>query len=174
MENQNTASALPKFFYAFVLKIPPKYRDQNKGVDFDDELDLSALPHNVGKDFETFLFIHTDEETHLTFLLYTDITVIGELKCFFSKSSLSAMDIIVKKVNDFLLNGEFLSLEFWKEFNQELKDDWPLDQNQKELYENFIKEHTTVQNIIDKLNNLGMENLHPIELEILKLNQVSL
>lgn len=156
-----TDQSLPKLFYAFTLIESPKYKD------VDNELDLSELSQNVYKDFETFLFIHSVEDTQMTMLLYTDISVVNELKLFFLKS-VSPMDIEVKVVNDFLLNGEFLTHEFWKELIQELDNDWIINEKQALFFHNFIKENTTVEDIIDKMSNLGKENLLQVELDILE------
>lgn len=164
MDTIITDQTLPTLFYTLTLKMP-----HGEASDWNEELDLSALPYDVGLSFKTFLFIHTDEETHLTFLMFTNVSVINELK-FFLKSSLSPVLVEVEVVNDFLLNGESLSLDFWKAFNQGLKDDWPLEDYQKNIFYNFIKEHTTVMDIIDKLSNIGKENLLQVELDILNLN----
>ena len=172
MENDITDQALPKLFYAVVLSKPQGYEDDDK-TDEDFKFDFKGLSLNAYLDFIKFIYVHSDDEGQLTFLIHTDISVINEFQLYLSKTPLSQMDIEVRAANNILLNGEFLSLEFWKEFNRELKDDWPLNEKQKNLLEDFIKEHTTVMDIIDKINNIGKENLHQIELEILNQNQVS-
>mgnify|MGYP005863010215 CR=1 FL=1 len=154
---------LPKQFY----EIQVIYSSKENLKDF--ILELEKLDTRTITDLANFSYVIGENEVTERAIFFLSISSLKELKLLFNKSEL-IKGLNIKDITQQLLTGKYNNQYFWtilesKEYNSEdfKKDD-------VDFFLEFIKQNSSADFILDKINHRGLNNLLEPELQILDSN----
>ena len=154
---------LPKQFY----EIQVIYSSKENLKDF--ILELEKLDTTTITDLSNFSYvIEINDVTELA-IFYLNISSLNELKLLFNKSEL-IKGLYIKDITQQLLTGTYKHQYFWKVLENKEYDNEDFKKDEIEFFYNFIERNTSVDNILDKVNHRGLNNLLEPELQILDSN----
>ena len=159
----STNFELPKFFF----ELQVIYTSQENLQDF--ILELEKLDVTTITDLANFSYvIEVNDVTELA-IFYLNISSLNELKLLFNKSEL-IKGLYIKDITQQLLTGTYKHQYFWKVLENKEYDNEDFKKDEIEFFYNFIERNTSVDNILDKVNHRGLNNLLEPELQILDSN----
>ena len=151
---------LPKFFF----ELQVIYSSQENLQDF--ILELEELDILTLNDLANFSFVIGENEVTERAIFFLSISSLEKLKLLFIESKLIS-HIEENEITQQLLNGTYMNECFWKALeNKEYSND-NFNENGVDFFFKFVKKNTTVDNILDKVNKRGFNNLLEPEIEIL-------
>ena len=127
-------------------------------------LELESLSPTTINDLSNFSYIiELDDVTELA-IFFLNIYSVNELKLLFDKSEFIKCQEI-KEITKELLTGKYNNQDFWTILEDNENDNFKKDE--VEFFFNFIKRNSTIDDVLDKINNRGLSNLLKPEIQIL-------
>ena len=154
---------LPKLFYE--LKI--HYFSEENLNEFN--FVPNDLVYSTLQDLARFFYVvkHKVSETAIVF---TDISGVNDFKSILVKSKMIYC-IEINEVTEQLICGSYPIQEFWNELKNKEDELTGLKKDEVIFFLEYLKTHSSVEDVVNKISNRGYQNLLQPELEILESNE---
>ena len=160
MSIQTTNFELPKHFYEIIVT----YYNKKNLKDFN--LNLEELDATTIQDLSNFSYVHSLNCITEKAIFCLNFSSINYWKLVMSESQLVS-NFEINEITELLLAGEYENQDFWFNIENEVFDN--LCKDDKDFFLKYIRENSTLDNILSKIQKRGLENLLKPEVKILNL-----